>query len=340
MLTVFVVAGYPKFTFDSKFLGAYVAHIGLAIFVIGVIAANGYTKHDIVRLPINKPEPAFGGTYTLTFRGTQEAPNEHTYWLINIADKHGYQGTARPLTFWTDFNQHQEPIRNPGIVKYASRDLYFTLNSAEYEGGVPKDTLGKQQEASVLDGKLKIKFINFDFPQSERAKMLSQQSFHVKATVVASTPAKPAGDTLILGVTRNPVTDEATEDDILVPGTSFHIQLGQLMPDMQNPANSKVVLRYFDDQHLPPAPTAVVTVEAFVKPFINLVWGGILTLVIGFAFAVVRRRKEALVAIVRAERSYEKLLASDHAKMSPDASAIENQRAPLVLTKKKYGMRA
>jgi len=240
----------------------------------------------------------------------------------------------------TDFNQHQEPIRNPGIVKYASRDLYFTLNAAEYEGGVPKDTLGKLQEVNVLDGNLKIKFINFDFPQSEKTKMMSQQPFHVKATVVASTSEKPAGDTLILGVTRNPATDEAQEDDVLVPSTSYHVQLGQLMPDMQNPANSKVVLRYFDDRHLPPPPTAVITVEAFVKPFINLVWAGILTLVVGFGFSVIRRRKEALVAIERAERSYEKLLASDHAPMSPDAPAIENPREQSLLIKKKHDSRA
>jgi cytochrome c-type biogenesis protein CcmF len=340
LLSVFVLMGYPKFIFDTKFLGAYVAHIGLAVFVIGVIAANGYTKHDIIRLPINKPVPAFDGKYMLTFHGTQEAPNEHTYWIINIADKHGYVGTARPLTFMTDFNQHQEPIRNPGIVKYASHDLYFTLNAAEYEGGVPKDTLGKLQEVNVLDGKLNIKFINFDFPPSERAKMLSQQPFHVKATVVAQAGSTAPRDTLILGVTRNPATDEAKEDDILVPGTSFHVQLGQLMPDMQNPANSKVVLRYFDDQHLPPPPTAVITVEAFVKPFINLVWAGILTLVLGFGFSVIRRRKEALVAIERAERAYEKLLASDHAPMNPDAPALENPREQPLLIKKKHDFRA
>ncbi len=340
LITIFVIAGYPKFIFDTKFLGAYVAHIGLAVFVIGVIAANGYTKRDVIRLSINKPTPAFNGKYTLTFRGIESAPNEHTYWLINIADKSGNIGTARPLSFMTDFNQHQAPILNPGIVKYASRDLYFTLMAAEYEGGVPKDTLGKLQEANVLDGKLNIKFINFDFPQSEKMKMMSQKPFHVKATVVASTETKPAGDTLILGVTRNPATDEAQEDDVLVPGTSFHVQLGQLMPDMQNPANSKVVLRYFDDQHLPPAPTEVITVESFVKPFINLVWGGILTLVLGFGFSVVRRRKEALVAIDRAERMYEKLLTSDHAKSSPDAPPIENLREMPLLVKKKHDSRA
>ena len=51
----------------------------------------------------------------------------------------------------TDFDQPQAPILNPGIVKYASRDLYFTLMAAEFEGGVPKDTLGKLQEVNVLD---------------------------------------------------------------------------------------------------------------------------------------------------------------------------------------------
>ncbi len=340
LITIFVLAGYPKFIFDTKFLGAYVAHAGLAIFVIGVIAANGYTTREMIRLPINKPVPAFDNKYTLTFRGTEEAANEHSYFVINIADKHGYAGTAKPLWFMTDFNQHQSPISNPGIVKYPSRDLYFTLMATDFEGGVPKDTLGKQQHATAFNGALTIKFINFDFPQSEKMKMMSQQSFHVKATVLASTPAKPAGDTLTLGVTRSLATEEVKEDDVLIPGTSFHIQLNQLMPDMQNPANSRVVIRYFDDQHLPSPPTEIITVEAFVKPFINLVWGGILTLVLGFAFSVVRRRKEALVAINRAERLYEKLLTSDHAKMSPDAPAIGNSHNPPLLIKKKHDLRA
>ena len=365
LLTAFVVIGYPKFIFDTKFLGAYVAHLGLAVFVLGVIFANGYTKHEIVRLPMNKPVPAFGGEYMLTFKGTDQVPNpqlkkelddslqrgelshadyevklqnlaaDNVYWLINVANKSGYLATARPLTFWTDFNQRQEPIRNPSIIKFGSRDLYFTLDAFEQEGGFPKDTLGKMQEATVLGGKLRLKFLSFDFPQSERAKMMSQQPFHVKATVIAATDVHPAGDTLTLGVTRNPVTDEAKEDDITVPGTRYHVQLGQLMPDMQNPANSKVVLRYFDLDHLPPPPTDVVTVEAFIKPWINLVWAGILTLVIGFGFSVVRRRREALVAIDRAERAYQKLLSSDHAKQSPDAASMKNAgREPLIKKKR------
>jgi|GEM_PF-82160 len=370
LLVIFVLSGYPKFIFDTKFLGAYIAHAGFSVFVIGVIAANGYTKHEIIRLPKGDHVSAFGGKYVLTFRDVEQVANpqakqalddsfargeisregydvrlemlqaDNIYWLIDIANRSGtYLGTARPLTFWTDFNQRQEPIRNPGIVKYATRDLYFTLNSYNFEDHVPKDTLGKLQSSRLLDGKLNVTFLNFDFPQSEKMKMFSKQKFRVKATVVASTPDRPAGDTLVLAVTRNPVTDEATEEDVQVPGTSYHLQLGQLMPDMQNPANSKVVLRYFDDQH-PPAPAKdVVTVEAFVKPYINMVWLGIITLVIGFGFSVVRRRREALLAIQRAERAYEKFLGSDHAKSLSDAGPIPSRTRPLI-TKKKHRSRA
>ncbi len=342
LLVVFVLAGYPKFVFDTKFLGAYVAHIGLAVFVLGVVASAGYTKKEIVRLPIRKPVPAFGGKYTLTFQGIDpvDTVNEHTYWLIKIADKNGYAGTARPLSFFTDFNQRQSPILNPGIVKYASRDLYFTLMASEEEGGIPKDTLGKLQEITALDGKLRLRFINFDFPQSERTKMMSQQPFHVTATAVAYTANFPNGDTLVLGMTQNPVTGESAKDDDTIPGTKFHVQLFQLMPDMQNPANSKVVLRVFDVDHLPSPPTEVITIEAFIKPYINLVWAGIITLVIGFGFSVIRRRREALVAIERAEQAYEKLLASTHGKMSPDASRAESQKSKVLITKKKQIKRA
>lgn len=312
LLVIFVILGYPRITLDTKFLGAYVAHIGVAVFILGVVASAGYTEREIVRLPIHKPVAAFGGQYKLTFGGVENAPNEHTYWLVNIADKHGYSGTARPLTFWTDFNQHTQPILNPGIVKYATRDLYFTLNSSEEEGGVPRDTLGKMQKVAMFGDSLHIQFLNFEFPQSERTKMMAQQPFHVKAFVIANS------DSLTLGVTRNPVTDEASEEDVIVPGTSYHIQLDQLMPNMQNPALSRVVLRVFDDKNPPPPPTEVITVEAFVKPYINLVWIGILTLIAGFGFSTLRRRREAIVAIERAERGYEKLLVQRHG-MSPDS---------------------
>jgi c-type cytochrome biogenesis protein CcmF len=331
LAAVFVVIGYPRITVDTKFLGAYIAHAGVAIFILGVIASARYSEKEIIRLPINQATSAFEGKYTLTFRGTTEEANEHTHWLIDIDNKNGHLGQARPLTFWTDFNEHQEPIRNPGIVKFATRDLYFTLNSADYEGGTPRDTLGKGETRQIFPS-TQLTFEDFNFPATEKAKMFAQQSFHVEATVHVKT-AKDSSHTLVLGVTRNLATSEAKEEDVVIPGTTYHLQLSELRPDMQNPAKSKVVIRYFDDKNPPPAPTAIITVEAFLKPYINLVWFGILTLVAGFGFSVLRRRREALVAIERAERAYERLTGSLHGHPAGDAAPRSGSRKRLLKTK-------
>ena len=322
LAALFLAWGYPRLVLDTKFLGAYVAHFGLAVFILGVVASAGYTRKEILRMPLETSVPAFGGEYTLRWTGNRDEAREHTYWLISIHKGKDSVGLAQPLSFMTDFNKRQSPILNPGIVKFASRDLYFTLTGSEVEGGPRRDTLHKQQEVAVVGGKLRVRFISFDFPAEEKAKMFSGKPFHVKAeveaTIAGDANAKPIP--LTLGVTRTPGTEEAREDDIIVPGTSFHVQLAELKPDMQNPANSRIVIRTFDANE-PPAPTKeVITVEAFIKPYINLVWAGILTLVVGFGFSVVRRRREALVALDRAERAFAKRRAGS--APLPDAAPL------------------
>ena len=81
----------------------------------------------------------------------------------------------------------------------------------------------------------------------------------------------------------------------------------------------------------------MLTIEAFVKPYINAVWAGILIVVMGFAFSVVRRRREALTSIEKAEIAYEKILAlhavNDELK-EPKASEIPNIIKNVILKKK------
>jgi len=52
---------------NLKMLGAYVAHIGIAFFILGVIGSAAYSKHVDLELTKNEPKQAFG--YELTFTG-------------------------------------------------------------------------------------------------------------------------------------------------------------------------------------------------------------------------------------------------------------------------------
>jgi cytochrome c-type biogenesis protein CcmF len=307
-----MVFGAPTFTFDKRFVGAYVAHAGLALFLLGVIATTRYEKKEIVPLVQGSKASVFGGNYTLSFDSTTITPPENYYYNITVRDKNGEAAVAKPLWFWTDFNNHTSPIANPGILKYGGKDLYFTVMETAPIGGIPYDSLVKGQAIALYGGKKMLKFIDFDFPPEEMAKMRAQEAFRVKARVevfdgIDTSKGKP--ELLELSVTRNLATGEAQQEDVVIPNTSCHIQLSELRPDLSDRSKSKIIIASFDKNNMPPPAKDMIRVEAFVKPYINLVWGGILIVVFGFYLAVIRRRKEALVAIDKAERSYEKILA-------------------------------
>jgi len=337
VVLAFSLIGYPKIKLDKRFVGTYIAHAGMAIFILGVIASARYEKKQYGTLVQGGPMTAFGGAYTVTYNREEFSEPDNYHFVIDVKDKEGNVMQARPLWFFTD-NQHQSPIANPGILKFAARDLYFTVMGVNNEGGIPKDSLTKGETITAFDGALKIKFNEFDFSQEERAKMMSQQPFRVKANVEVTDTKNPDAKPIPieLSVTRNLKTGEAKEEDVKIPGMSYHIQLSELRPNLEDRSKSKIIIRAFDDANPPPPAKEVLTVEAFVKPYINFVWAGILIVVIGFGYAVTRRRKEALTAIEKAEKAYEKIL-SLHAPSNENKEPIARQakeKRPVVLKKK------
>jgi cytochrome c-type biogenesis protein CcmF len=305
----------------TKFMGAYISHVGIALFVLGVVASAYYERKEIVQLPENQAVKVLDGKYELSYAGVEMPKADHYNWLISVKGKDGLVAQAKPLSYFTPWNNKEQPIINPDILRFATKDVYFTFMGLDRTGGVPTDTLGKGQSISRFGDSLLITFIDYDFSQEEKTKMMSGKEFTVKAVVQVRDTVSRESRQLTLSVTRDLETAEATMEDVIVPGTPYHIQLAELKPDMQNPANSKVVLRYFDEKNPPANATQFVTIEIFEKPLINLVWAGIIILVLGFGFSVVRRRKEALLAIERAEKKYEKLV-EQRSRFAPDASAV------------------
>jgi cytochrome c-type biogenesis protein CcmF len=283
--------------------------MGLALFVLGVIATTRYEKKEFLKLVKGQPVKAFG-EYTVNFDSTIITPPENYYFALSVKEKNGDVSFAKPLWFWTDFNNHTSPIANPGILKYGSRDVYFTVVETGQTGGIPNDSLVRGETITLYDGAKTVKFVDFDFPPEEMAKMRSQQAFQVKARVNVFDGKDTTGiaTPLVLSVTRNLATGEAKQEDVIIPNTSYHLQLAELRPDLSDRSKSKIIIASFDKDHPPPPAKDAITVEAFIKPYINLVWAGILIIVFGFYLSVIRRRREALVAIGKAEKAYEKIL--------------------------------
>ncbi len=314
----FVVFGAVKLKADSRFIGAYVAHMGLALFIIGVVASSHYEETTEFTI-MEKEKVKLFNDYELNYGGYKLTPPQSYSFVINVHDKDGGIETVEPVLFFSAFDNFKTANPKPSILKYGSRDLYFTVKGTEPIGGPPKDSLTKGQTIPIIGGAVDVTFNEFEFTAEERQKMMANQTF----TVVAKLSAQVKGSSEVIpfetSVTRNLETQEASKDDVLIPGTPYYVALSELRPNLENRDQSQIIITSFDSTNPPPPIKERVFVQAFVKPYINMVWAGVIILTIGFGFSMLRRRKEALAAISKAEQMFEKL--KGHHALSDDSAA-------------------
>ena len=87
---------------NMKMLGAYVSHIGIALFILGVIGSAAYSKHVDIDLIKNEPKEALG--YQLIFTGFNPIEN-NTKYAFNINLKKGDRNyTISPVMYISEFN--------------------------------------------------------------------------------------------------------------------------------------------------------------------------------------------------------------------------------------------
>lgn len=324
----FVVFGAVRMKADTRFIGAYVAHAGLALFILGVVASSHYEETTEFTITDDQKVKVFDG-YELTYAGYKLTPPQSYNFIINVRDKDGSVETVEPVLFFSAFDDFKTANPKPSILKYGSRDLYFTVKGTEPTGGPPKDSLTKGQTIPILGGAVNITFNEFEFTPEERQKMMSNQTFVVKAKLSAQVKGSDEIIPLETSVSRNLETEVANMEDVVIPGTEYHVKLAELRPNLENRDQSKIFIESFDNDNPPPPIKERVFVQAFIKPYINMVWAGVIILTIGFGFSMLRRRKEALTAITKAEQMFEKLKGHRAASDESATAVASTQEMPL-----------
>jgi cytochrome c-type biogenesis protein CcmF len=90
------------------------------------------------------------------------------------------------------------------------------------------------------------------------------------------------------------ITQGEAHDEPATFADLYRFTIVNMQPDRENKENSRVEIGY-----APVASTAtedqtdILVVEASVKPYINLVWSGVIILMVGFIVTIVRRAQEA-----------------------------------------------
>ncbi|RPI63725.1 MAG: cytochrome C biogenesis protein, partial [Ignavibacteriales bacterium] len=106
---------------NLKNLGGYISHIGIALFILGIVGSGAYSDEVNVDLVKNKPSQAFG--YEMTFTGYTPIEN-NTKYAFNVSMKKGDNVyNVAPVMYISDYNNSL--IREPAILNLFSKDVYL-----------------------------------------------------------------------------------------------------------------------------------------------------------------------------------------------------------------------
>jgi cytochrome c-type biogenesis protein CcmF len=276
-----VVRGNPRF------IGAYVSHAGVALLMLGVIFTARYSVTQHIRLVQGKPASIFG--YKITYNGATQVEKEkidrEKYEHSVTLEKDGAHYQVKPVIFWSDYNKRESAFLEPGILYSPTKDIYLSPKALDQEGGDPTVTLGKGQKARVpFDSSITVRFEKFDMSKAASDQM---QGGVMEVTT---------RDSSFYLTTYRYLADGRYKPE-LIPGTDINVGMYGINADRANLANSTAILVFNSKSHPSPPAIPAITLDVSIKPFISFVWAGVVIMVGGFFFSILRRRKEMVAYI-------------------------------------------
>ncbi|MDP2366480.1 MAG: cytochrome c-type biogenesis CcmF C-terminal domain-containing protein, partial [Ignavibacteria bacterium] len=273
---------------NLKNLGGYVSHIGISLFILGVIGSAGYSDHVNIDLVKNKPSQAFG--YEMTFTGYNPIENNTKYAFNVSVKKDDNTYTVSPIMYMSEYNNSL--MREPAILNLFSKDIY--LAPLGYDEGSDHNTgdgetvkLAKGVETEYKGSK--ISFDHFDVSPETMQAMQQGKDFQMGAVLTIENGGKVEEFELF----RKSVGGEVQFTDYTSEKAGIKIQLTSLTAEMIEVSISS--LNDIHDHSMDKPKEEVLTVTASIKPYISLVWIGVIVMVLGFFVAVARRLKESLL---------------------------------------------
>jgi len=266
-------------------IGAYVAHIGIALFLLGVVATGGYSQQDSINLEKGKTANVFG--YNLTFVGYKPIDNGKKFAFDIKVEKDNSSKTISPVMFVAAFNNSL--MREPDIWSTFTKDFYVTPVS--YEDGSEQKTSSRRRitikKGESIDYKgNKIVFESFDFPPEAMSAMMDGGDFTIGAVISVegyNKTYKLEPKMVNKEGNRTFVTDKVDDLDLSIQMTNLDAggSVSLILNSISQPEDESINQK-----------REVLAIEASIKPFINLVWTGVLLMVLGFIFSTVKRTKD------------------------------------------------
>jgi cytochrome c-type biogenesis protein CcmF len=273
---------------NASYIGGYVAHIGFAFFMLGVIASGWFSKDQQVELIKGETKSALG--YDITFTGYNPIEDGKKFAFNIKVEKDGSVSNLEPIMYVADFNQSL--MRDPDIVNLITKDFY--ISPVSYEDAKTASNGGHDHQTTLSKGvpfdfhESQVTFTKFNFPKDAMNSMQSGADFFIGAVI----EVLHEGKTYTVEPKMKSSAGQKTYEDVSVEDTNLKIELKNL--DASGLIDV-VIYELGDSGEKSDGITkgASLWVDVSIKPFMNFIWLGTLTIVLGFFIAMVRRTKES-----------------------------------------------
>ncbi|HRR07075.1 MAG TPA: cytochrome c biogenesis protein CcsA [Rhodothermales bacterium] len=295
---------------NPRLVGGAVTHIGLALMLLGIITSSSF--NNAIVGDENNSVPIEGSTQRNNFvinrnqtiqvegykvRYVKHFTNNdgHTTYQLEMTDARGRKFTVFPVAYKSRKNQW---ILHPDIKPFFEKDIYVAVTPSQsvlenQEGG--NKTAGELKMAmgdtkTIDKGKYIIRFQRFDLQPDPKIVGNAKTQIAVASVLsVTNTQTKETRELkpiyMILDDGKN--TQQYIQNKVADWGVTFTFAGMELSKDGKN-GQIRLVLEGADVT----SAEDWLIVQAYEKPFINLLWLGCLILFAGFGIAYYRRWKE------------------------------------------------
>jgi cytochrome c-type biogenesis protein CcmF len=303
---------------NGKFAGAggYLAHVGVALMLAGIVVSGAYARSERLTLPVNVPRKAGGATLTF-LRVVPGTAQRKQAMEVKVETAGGKSFYAYPKMYVN--SRTGQLMANPAIRSSPLMDLY--LAPQQYDPGQPQ-TIGR--DVRLLKGTTtEIDGTGYTFRDfnADRSAMMRGEKTVLVLTDLTITPPDGSKHDLTVRYVFHMDGRESEAEEPEIPG----VPGGRVRVLSVSPNDGAVVLRLTGVSKDPAEEFHAATVESLSidvtrKPLIALVWAGFYVMMAGGLLAFVKRAGEARRAVL--EGSEKEKIAPLPAAVAPTGPAL------------------
>jgi cytochrome c-type biogenesis protein CcmF len=273
-----VVNGTVAFKFVSRMpakSGAYLAHLGIGLMIIGIVTSSMYSRSEKVTLPTGVFQRTKFGYDVQFVQFEQKNDGKDRVKLIVKKPDGTYE--ADPQFYYSEYTRSY--MLSPHVKVGLDKDIYISPISY-----MPADQANHQEMELQKNQKQSLDNLDFTFNRFIVGDHMSEAPMSVKADITVSVPLENYKKDYSIQPAIWMQDGTLQSSEIAIPETTYRVKLESIDAN-----EGKILLAVHSTSALPETGKDILAVEVSEKPLISILWLGCVVLIIGVTISLVDR---------------------------------------------------